>query len=47
MDKKEANTENVEQFFNTKKLYVRMALILLGAVVVFFMIKKMKNEYVN
>jgi hypothetical protein len=39
--------EDLDQFFPTKKVYVRMGLIVLGMIVVFFMIKKMKNEYVN
>jgi F0F1-type ATP synthase assembly protein I len=39
--------KDLDQFFQTKKVYMRIGLIVLGMVVVFFLIKKMKNEYVN
>lgn len=47
MEKSGENSENLEQFFQTKKLYVRMGLIILGCIIVFFLIRKMKADYVN
>ena len=39
--------ENLNKFFDTKKLYVRFILIVLGIGIVFYMFRKMKQEYVN
>jgi hypothetical protein len=37
----------LEKYFTTKKLYMKLGLLLLGVVIVVFLFKKMKVEYVS
>lgn len=39
--------DKLDKFFDTKKLFIRVGLIVLGVGVVFYMFRKMKKEYVN
>lgn len=39
--------DKLENFFDTKKLFIRVGLIVVGIGVVFYMFRKMKQEYVN
>ena len=45
LEKEEEN--ELEKFFEARKTYVRIGLILFGAFVVFLMYRKMRQEYVE
>ena len=45
LEKEESN--KLEKYFTTKKLYMKLGLLLLGVVIVVFLFKKMKVEYVS
>ena len=48
MDKEDkVEDEQINKFFDNKKLYTRIGLIAIGLVLVFIMFKKMKNENVS
>jgi len=41
------DNKKLEKYFNTKKSYIQLALLILGMIVVFFLFKKMKVEYTD
>jgi hypothetical protein len=41
------DSKKLEKYFTTKKLYMKLGLLLLGIVVVVFLFRKMKVEYVR
>lgn len=45
LEKEEENA--LEKFFQARKTYVRIGLIIFGAFIVFLMYRKMKEEYVS
>jgi hypothetical protein len=41
------DSKKLEKYFTTKKLYMKLGLLLLGIIIVVFLFKKMKVEYVR
>lgn len=41
------DSKKLEKYFETKKLYVRLILIAIGIIIVVYLFKKMKMEYVT
>ena len=41
------DNKKLEKYFNTKKSYIQLALLILGMIVVFFLFKKMKVDYTD
>jgi hypothetical protein len=39
------DSKELERFFQTRKTIIRVALVIIGAVVVFFLFRKMKQDY--
>jgi len=39
--------KKLEKYFGTKKFYMQFVLLIVGVIVVAFLFKKMKVEYVN
>jgi hypothetical protein len=39
--------KKLEKYFGTKKFYIQFGLLIVGVIVVAFLFKKMKVEYVN
>ncbi len=45
IDKDKEKEKQLDSFFDNKKLYMRIALILFGGIIVFYLFRKMKQEY--
>lgn len=41
------DSKKLEKYFETKRLYVKLGLMIVGIIVVVYFFRKMKVEYVN
>jgi len=41
------DSKKLEKYFETKKLYMKLGLLIVGIIIVVYLFKKMKVEYVN
>jgi hypothetical protein len=47
MELSKEDSKKLEKYFETRKLYVRLVLIGVGIVIIVYLFKRMKMEYIN